>query len=536
VRASRLYLGIAVTLLSSNPAFAQQPLELIRPSSQASPTLLSPDVIRQRRVEVSGAASLFAVEQSRELRLELFPDVTVRAVRQRIDATASGLSWVGRLEGYPESDVIFVAVGDELVGNVYAPFGVFRIAREGGGYLVQQVDLSQQPQIDDAVIAPEIPVEAAARTVARSGRDSGTLIDVMVVYTQDALNGFTSEERARAAIDLSIAGTNQAFRNSAINSAVRLVHSQVVAFAESGTSATDLPRLQGRSDGFLDDIHTTRDRTGADLVVLITETMTDAGGRGYLNGPSATGAYGFAVVSRRSMGTARTFVHEIGHNLGVHHDWYVESSGGAFRYSKGYVSVAGRFLDVMAYFNLCGALRLACASPLMFSNPGMMRDGLPTGVPPGTNIGCPPGDANQVECDADSAGTINRMAAVVARFQSGTQGLLSADQQILPGEAVLSDNREFRLIFQADGNLVLFDERTGAPRWATSTSSPRPGRALMQSDGNLVVFDAGGVPLWSSNTAGNPYAYLLLQSDGNLVIYSPDGAVLWHRFAQAGNI
>jgi hypothetical protein len=484
---------------------------------------------------VSGAASLFSVEQSRELQLELFPDVTVRAVRQRVEATASGTSWVGRIEGFPQSDVIFVVVGDELLGNVYAPFGAFRIAREGAGYMVQQIDLSIGQEIDDAVVAPEIPAQAAARTVPMPALDSGTLIDVMVIYTQDALSGFTSDTKARAAIDLSIAGTNQAFRNSAINSAVRLVHAQVVDFPESGTSAIDLPRLQGRTDGFLDDVHTMRDRTGADLVVLITETMTDASGRGYLNSLSATGAHGFAVVSRRAMGTARTFAHELGHNMGVHHDWYVEPGGGAFRYSKGHVSVAGRFLDVMAYFSLCGALRLSCASPLMYSNPRIIRDGLPTGITPGTDMGCPAGDANQVDCDADGAATISQMAGVVARFRTGSQSLLTADQQMLPGDSKLSENRAFRLDFQSDGNLVLYDERTGAPLWATFTSSSRPGRAVMQSDGNLVVYDSNGVPLWYSGTA-SPYAYLLLQGDGNLVIYSPDGGVVWHRFAQAGDL
>jgi hypothetical protein len=360
--------------------------------------------------------------------------------------------------------------------------------------------------------------------------DNGSLIDVMVVYTQQALAGFVTETRARAAIDLAIAGTNQAFRNSAINTAVRLVHAQVVDFAESGTSAVDLPRLQGRTDGFIDEVHALRDRVAADLVVLITETMNDAGGRGYLNNMTANGIFGFSVVSRRSMGTARPFAHELGHNLGAHHDWYVESGGGAFRYAKGYVSVAGRFLDVMAYFDLCGALRLPCTSLLQFSNPRVMRDGQPTGVPSGTSLACPKGDTNQVECDADSAGALNQMAAVVARFRAAGQNLLTGGQQLLPGESVLSENRAYRLVFQTDGNLVFYDERMGAPLWATYTVSPRPGRVAMQTDGNLVVYDAAGAPLWSSGTGGQAFAYLVVQNDGNLVLYSPDGPPVWHRF------
>ena len=78
--------------------------------------------------------------------------------------------------------------------------------------------------------------EAGARSVAdiRPLADNGSAIDVMVVYTGAALAGYGSEGRANAVFDMVVAGTNQAFRNSSINTSIRLVHTVAVEYAETG--------------------------------------------------------------------------------------------------------------------------------------------------------------------------------------------------------------------------------------------------------------------------------------------------------------
>lgn len=100
---------------------------------------------------------------------------------------------------------------------------------------------------------------------------------------------------------------------------------------------------------------------------------------------------------------------------------------------------------------------------------------------------------------------------------------------ILPGRSIRSDNGQFRVTYQSDGNLVLNDTRDGTALWSTATGGTEPGRALMQADGNFVVYDASGVARWSSGTGGNPGAYLWVRDDGSLVIYRPDGQALWSR-------
>lgn len=145
-------------------------------------------------------------------------------------------------------------------------------------------------------------------------------------------------------------------------------------------------------------------------------------------------------------------------------------------------------------------------------------------------------------------------------------GLPAGNQTLLPGDAFVSPNGRFRLTFQTDGNLVLYEG--GSVLWQSNTaispfitiqllcpfSSPPnvgfckpgqrfytqtvpnralPNRTIWQSDGNLVVYHAqnGDFTLnnanspWDSRTQGKPGATLAVQDDGNVVIYDGNRAI-----------
>jgi len=120
-------------------------------------------------------------------------------------------------------------------------------------------------------------------------------------------------------------------------------------------------------------------------------------------------------------------------------------------------------------------------------------------------------------------------------------GQVSASQNVYlwPGSSIVSPNGVYRLIFQNDGNLVLYKNETQYV-WDTNTElcTPTPERtfaARFQPDGNLVVYHAlqsnSTVPLpasWDANTQGNPTAVLKVQDDGNVVIYRGTKAI-WAR-------
>ncbi len=97
-----------------------------------------------------------------------------------------------------------------------------------------------------------------------------------------------------------------------------------------------------------------------------------------------------------------------------------------------------------------------------------------------------------------------------------------------PGDLMKSGNRQYSVVMQLDGNLVLLNV-SNQPLWHTKTNGSPGARAVMQTDGNFVIYNRVNVPRFNTATSGNAGARLVLQSDGNLVIYSSSGKALWSR-------
>ena len=105
------------------------------------------------------------------------------------------------------------------------------------------------------------------------------------------------------------------------------------------------------------------------------------------------------------------------------------------------------------------------------------------------------------------------------------QSVLASGETLSADQSRTSSSGRYTLLYQSDGNLVLYDNY-GGPVWASSTFSG-PGVTAMQGDGNLVVYDASWTPLWASGTSGHHGAYLEVHDDGAIVVRSPQGAALW---------
>ena len=84
-------------------------------------------------------------------------------------------------------------------------------------------------------------------------------------------------------------------------------------------SSYPLGELRSKDDGKLDEIHTVRNKFGADIVVMVGDTQ---GGRAYVD-VSESGA--FAYVNVKSLGKP-ALAHEIGHMFGCQHDREVTSN------------------------------------------------------------------------------------------------------------------------------------------------------------------------------------------------------------------
>jgi hypothetical protein len=92
-------------------------------------------------------------------------------------------------------------------------------------------------------------------------------------------------------------------------------------------------------------------------------------------------------------------------------------------------------------------------------------------------------------------------------------------QALFPGQSIQSPDGNTRLIYQIDGNLVVYDA-ADKPLWASATAGTAPGVTAMQADGNLVVYNAGNQALWASHTENHPGAWLGVQNAGFPAVFA----------------
>ena len=291
---------------------------------------------------------------------------------------------------------------------------------------------------------------------AQSATDP-SVIDVAVFYTPQAktANGWTSKQQAEAAIEALVTETNLAYTNSDVNQTIKLVaveevegYIQATATANRTGKNIDLDRLRKPSDGYMDDVHTFRDRVGADIVMLL---RSEGGGQAFrmtvLSADFAVGAFGVSTVH------AGLFAHEMGHIMGLAHDRYANCKHDTDSpqcpttvkpYAYGYVNqkmfdpegsttadpdapATARWRTVMAYFNQCRDANVPgnCQPALLrFSNPNQRYPDPTTGDPmgkSGTRI------TTDVDGPADAARTLNETRTTVANFRQGRAVQVSFD-------------------------------------------------------------------------------------------------------------
>ena len=254
-----------------------------------------------------------------------------------------------------------------------------------------------------------------------------SVIDVAVFYTPAARDKAGGTAAIQIEIDLMAAETNQAYQASGVNQRVALVAVEEVTYTEVDHE-TDLPRLHSRSDGHMDEVHTTRDRVAADIMILIA---SGGGGRAFriLTPASASADDAFGLVGLS--GGSLTFAHELGHLMGLAHDRWVACGDGdcdaaATGYGYGYVNqrafdedapVSAQWRTIMAYNNQCvfsANIGFRCQQVPRFSNPDQTYSD-PGGDPLGV-AGREPSTA--VDGPADAVRTLNRTRATVANFRN----------------------------------------------------------------------------------------------------------------------
>ena len=372
------------------------------------------------------AAAGSAPGASSQLSIDLFDGASVTAVFERFDANDNGVTWIGSVPGQPGSHVTVVQGSGLMAASIILPDASYTIrpvpidpANPGPGtdgiHVLSQINSAGFAREAEPLV-PEIT--AAALDVAADAvmADTAEFIDVLVVYTSLAENWAGGPAGIINWINLGMSETNTAYATSGVNQRVRLAHAQRVAYTEVGSFSTNLNNLRAGAPG-LETVATLRNVYTADLVSMLvrpTEPATACGIAFIMTSVSTAFApNGYSVVDSPCSSPNGTFAHELGHNMGLRHDWFMDNGVTPFTYAHGHVSILGGFRTVMAYPNACGG----CVRLLRFSNPDLTFNGVPMGVPGGTSITCPTGAAFNMSCDADERRALNDSAIAVANFR-----------------------------------------------------------------------------------------------------------------------
>mgnify|MGYP000078289158 CR=1 FL=1 len=136
--------------------------------------------------------------------------------------------------------------------------------------------------------------------------DDGSQVDLLVVYTQSAVNEHGSEQKMKEYVAAEVTKLNNAFNSSGIDLEVNLVYQQLLSPYTEGEYGTDLANLQGNTT-----VAALRDDYHADIVVMMRNnaaTIDKLAGK-------AQGM--FAVTKNKNN---HTFCHEVGHIFGAMHN------------------------------------------------------------------------------------------------------------------------------------------------------------------------------------------------------------------------
>jgi hypothetical protein len=251
--------------------------------------------------------------------------------------------------------------------------------------------------------SPSDPMSALATSLAPTAVDGGlwnpgdplTVIDVMVLYSNNALLAEGSESSLQSGILEAIDFTNYCLTNSLIGIRLNLVFAGHLNYTDSGSLVGDLSFMSSDAR-----VAALRNDYKADLVFLLVEAENYAFA-GLLSGlppPAGNPNFAFCALRRKYLSTS-VFANEIGNLLGAQHDREnafdanLRPVPGTFPYSY-----AHRLkVDGITYITL-DAIMPGVVLPY-FSNPRLAFEGVPLGVPAGEPL------------QADNAQTLNRMGS-----------------------------------------------------------------------------------------------------------------------------
>jgi hypothetical protein len=382
--------------------------------SAARPSSLGNLVIRSRLVRVNAAelarhvAPLGAdtaadrIDQAARLdgivTIELFTDAVATFQRKSIDTIGdSGYAWVGEVNGNLLNFASLIVENGEVTGHIQLTHRLFNIEPlKNGLHLVTEIDTSKfgreliVPGRARGPAAPQAPNNDDAGTRA-TGK---SIVNVLVAYTKAAKK---QDNNIVTHIKQAVSLANAAYANTKIPIKVVLLKTvSAGTYKEAGNGSDgfqgDLNNLDGTNGAALQNIRNMRNQLKADLVSMFrkSDTLGLCGIANLTDTPNgSTTDFAYSIMAQNCISNL-SFHHEMGHNMGLRHDRYVDPSQGV-GYNHGYVNTAAqcKIRSIMGYNNDCAARGFNCTRINAFSTGKFVVTVGSTNCAIGTNKGKP---------------------------------------------------------------------------------------------------------------------------------------------------
>jgi len=292
--------------------------------------------------------------------------------------SSDSMTWRGRLTDSAESRAVLSMEDGALSGWIHTPFGEYEIwpLADGASAVVR---MSNEPLggcgASHAPTRDALPAGAAAprrRARAPIAADSASSVDVLGLFTAKARDEIGGTAQIKSRVRLMVDLANEAFANSQMVTRLNLVHIGLSPLTELTNLSSNLSPLRQNNQ-----VKALRDAHSADLVALVQSDDPDLCGIAYIMDEVGSGfsPWAYSVTAFRCR---TTLAHEVGHNMGMEHDPANGNAPGQALFPWAFAHFASdHWRTAMAYSDPCGD----CFRIPNFSNPGVMYDGQPTGIP-----------------------------------------------------------------------------------------------------------------------------------------------------------
>lgn len=122
-------------------------------------------------------------------------------------------------------------------------------------------------------------------------------------------------------------------------------------------------------------------------------------------------------------------------------------------------------------------------------------------------------------------------------FSQSSPSTIITGRTYVGGTALTSSNGQYKLILQADYNLVLYKTSNNQALWASNTQGMYGIQSVdFQSNGNIVLYGGPGVWWDAKVMTSSTNFYWVLQDDGNLCRYLTGSSIVASTHTSGGKV